>query len=161
MRKKLVVIAGLSLMTITIFSGCDSEKRNLIENTTAHYHVHTDDNGETYTHLNEEEHKEEQNNKSNDNNKEIDSTEAIEIIKKFSIEKLELEGQKKDYSFMVATEKKTIEDKEYFEVIASVKKENEKDGTVSIDTKGTYYVSVDGKKCLVKNMKTGETKELK
>lgn len=153
MKKKLVIMAGLMLMTTMLFSACD--KKNADNNATAEYHVHTDENGETYTHKNDEVEE------TSENNKAITGEEAVEKIKKFSAKKLGLDGKKKNYTFLASTETKEIEEKECFEVIASVMTKNEKDEMVSIDTKGTYYVSADGKECFIKNMKTGEIKKLK
>lgn len=91
----------------------------------------------------------------------ISSSEASEIISEMSMEKLGLEGSKEDYKFMVSTEGKTIDSIDYIEVIASqVSKENE-DGSISMETKGDYFISYDGKKMLVRDILTGEFSDLK
>ena len=40
-------------------------------------------------------------------------------------------------------------------------KENKDNDKITMDTKGTYYVSLDCKKCLIKDTKTGKISELK
>lgn len=163
MRKKLVVTAGFVLMTAALFTACGNNKNKAENSTTAAYYVHTDENGETYTHMGGEENTEntaKEDKDKKDTNKEITNSEAADIIKKFSAKKLGLKGKKKNYSFLTATESKNIDGTEYFEVIAAKKTENE-DGTVSIDPKGKYYVTLDGSKCFKRDDKTGEMDELK
>lgn len=166
MRKKLVVIAGFVLMTVILSSACSNNQENVDNTTTATYHVHTDGNGETYTHQNEEEHKDESAKKEDTAKKDKDVSatvsgeDAIKKIQEFSAKKLGLEKKKSKYSFLASTESKEIDGKKYIEVIASIINKND-DETVSIDTKGTYYVSEDGNRCLKKNMETGEMDELK
>lgn len=86
----------------------------------------------------------------------ISDFEAVDKVKNMSMDKLGLSGEKDDYKFMVSTVGKSIEGKDYFEVVASkVTKENE-DGSVNMDTIGTYYVSYDAKTVLCRNAETGE-----
>ena len=96
-----------------------------------------------------------------DKDAKLTTREAIEKVQSLSMDKLGLDGKQKDYVFMVASETITIDDQEYLEVDANVQTSTNKDGTINMTTKGRYLVRVDGKKMLVKDMKTGETKELK
>lgn len=92
---------------------------------------------------------------------EISSSEASEIISEMSLEKLGLEGDKSDYKFMVSTKGKTIEGTDYIEIIASQVSEENEDGSISMETKGDYFISYDGKIMLVRDVKTGTFSELK
>ncbi len=166
MKREKVIILFCVILVLAAFSACDkSNKKTGIETTgsnetTAGVHVHMDENGETYTHADSEEHNE-GDVTTNNSLSAISESEAMEKIQNFSEKKLGLDGKKKDYSFLAATKKKKISGKKYIEIIASVMKKNKKNDTVSIDARGTYYVSEDGKKCLIKDMETGKTKELK
>lgn len=158
MRKNVALMLSCAMIASIGLVGCGSKEAKKTETTTAaQYHVHTDENGETYTHQNGEE---KQTQKSKDKNV-IEGSEAIEKIQTFSEKKLGLKEKKKKYSFLASTESKEIEGKKYIEVIASVIKKDKDGKTASIDTKGTYYVSEDGKICLKRNDKTGEMEELK
>lgn len=174
MNKKIVITVSCAISALIIFSACGKNEKDLVSNkeTTVQneivqqsetvpsgYHVHVDENGETYTHADGEDPAEEAET-NEDGDTVISNGDAIEIIKGFSAKKLGLEGEKEDYSFLASTEKKEIEGEEYIEVIAAVMTESDEDDTVSIDTKGTYYISEDGKKCLIKDLETGKTKEL-
>ena len=91
----------------------------------------------------------------------IQMNDASKKISSLSMDKLALKGKKEDYKFMVSTQGKVIDGEDYIEVIASrVKKEN-KDGSISMDTVGQYFISYDGKKMLIKDMETGKFSELK
>ena len=91
----------------------------------------------------------------------VSSSDASKKISSLSMEQLGLKGKKEDYKFMVSTQGKEIGGEDYIEVIASkVKKEN-KDGSISMDTVGQYFISYDGKKMLIKDMETGKFSELK
>ena len=91
----------------------------------------------------------------------ISTADATDIIKSFPVEKLGLEGKIEDYRIMVSTTGKVFDGVDYLEVVASkVTKENE-DGTVDMDTVGQYFVSYDGSKTLIRDLKTGKVKELK
>ena len=91
----------------------------------------------------------------------ISGSDASKKISSLSMDKLALKGKKEDYKFMVSTQGKVIDGEDYIEVIASkVKKEN-KDGSVSMDTVGQYFVSYDGEKMLIKDMQTGKFSQLK
>lgn len=166
MKREKVIILFYVILALAVFSACDkSNNKTDIETissneTTAGFHVHMDENGETYTHADSEKHDEEDAT-TNNSQSVISESEAIEKIQNFSEKKLRLDGKKKDYSFLAATKKKEIDGKRYIEIIASVMTKNKKNDTVSIDTKGTYYVSEDGKKCLIKDMETGKTEVLK
>lgn len=91
----------------------------------------------------------------------ITSAEASEIISGMPLEKLGLEGDKSDYKFMVSTEGKAIEGTDYIEVIASQVSEEKEDGSISMETKGDYFISYDGKKMLKRDTATGDFSELK
>lgn len=91
----------------------------------------------------------------------ITESEATDMIKALSEEQLGLEGSKESYKFMVGTTGKVIDGKDYIEVIAAVVSEENEDGTVNIDTRGTYYISYDGKQILAKDSTTGELREIK
>ncbi len=91
----------------------------------------------------------------------LSSAEASEKIQSFSLEKLGLKGKKEDYKFMVSTKGTTIDKTDYFEVVASVVTEKNKDGSINMETKGQYFVSYDGTKLLSRDLKTGEFSELK
>lgn len=91
----------------------------------------------------------------------LSSAEASEKIQSFSLEKLGLKGKKEDYKFMVSTKGTTIDKTDYFEVVASVVTEKNKDGSINMETKGQYFVSYDGAKLLSRDLKTGEFSELK
>lgn len=91
----------------------------------------------------------------------IKDADAIEYIKGYSAKELGLtEKQMKNCSFMVGGSGIEIKGDYYIKVIAADKKkhvdENGKE-TFTIDPKGEYYISYDGKKVLKKEMK--ETKE--
>lgn len=91
----------------------------------------------------------------------LSAAEATEKIKGYSAKQLGLEGKIEDYKFMVATKGKRIDKEEYIEVAASkVTAENE-DGSVSMETKGTYFIRYDGKQVLRYDLKTGAYSELK
>lgn len=92
---------------------------------------------------------------------EISAFDAIEKIKAFSMEKLGLDGKKEDYKFMVSTKGLTIDKTDYLEVVASVVAKENEDGSISMDTKGDYFVSYDGSKILIRDVKTGEFSALK
>lgn len=91
----------------------------------------------------------------------LTESEAVDKIKALSMELLGLEGSKEDYKFMVATVGKSIEGKDYIEVIAAVVSEEKEDGTVDIQTKGTYYISYDGEQLMTEDSSTGELREIK
>lgn len=89
---------------------------------------------------------------------EIKNAEAIELIMSYSDEELGL--KKEDYTFMIAQQAYVIDSKEYVQVIAAEKKENE-DGTFSITPHGKFYISFDGKTVLKENMdKPGEYEKI-
>lgn len=88
-------------------------------------------------------------------------SEIVEKIQSFSLKKLGLTGKKEDYKFLISTELTEIDGEKYNEVVASVMKENKDNDKITMDTKGTYYVSLDCKKCLIKDTKTGKISELK
>ncbi|MDD6729119.1 MAG: hypothetical protein PUE08_07880 [Eubacteriales bacterium] len=90
----------------------------------------------------------------------ITESEAVDLVKAFSAEELGLEGSKDDYKFMVATVGKNVNDGDYFEVIASVVKAENEDGSINMETVGTYYVSYDGKQIFLCDTATGELTEL-
>lgn len=86
----------------------------------------------------------------------ITEFEAVDKIKAMSVEKLGLSGKLDDYKIMVATVGKTIDGKDYFEVVASKVTEENEDGSVNMETAGTYYVSYDGETVLYRNAETGD-----
>lgn len=90
----------------------------------------------------------------------LTESEAVDKVKALSAEQLGLEGSKDDYKFMVGTVGKLIDGKDYIEVIAAFVSEENEDGTVDIDTKGTYYISYDGEELLIKDSSTGELREI-
>lgn len=89
----------------------------------------------------------------------VTDADAIEKIRSYSDEQLGI--KKEDYSFLVARQGYVIEGKNYIQVIAAEKKENE-DGTFSITPFGKYYISFDGKTVLKEDMENeGSYTELK
>lgn len=86
----------------------------------------------------------------------ITEFEAVDKIKAMSVERLGLSGKLDDYKIMVATVGKTIDGKDYFEVVASKVTEEKDDGSVNMETAGTYYVSYDGETVLYRNSETGD-----
>ncbi len=93
---------------------------------------------------------------------EISSDEAVNLVKEFSAEQLGLDGEIDDYRFMVSTQGRTFDGKDYMEVIACfvTESEDEDDESVSIDTIGTYYVSYDGTQVFTMDSATGDLTEL-
>ena len=77
------------------------------------------------------------------------------------MKQLGLKGKKEDYKFLLAGETFNIDGEEYFMVEADVQTSENEDGTISMQTSGQYLVTMDGKKILKKNLKTGETTEIK
>lgn len=151
MGKKITLIIMLVALMLVLI-GCDKDKDMKLTTNVATQE--TDEHGHIHTHLNQE-------SVSSVSKKEKVGVDAIEKIQSFSMKKLGLSGEKKDYHFMVSTEMKEINDSEYFEVIAAVVNESKNKKDVSIDTKAAYYVSKNGKKCLKLDSKTGEYKSLK
>lgn len=94
-------------------------------------------------------------------NAKISGYEATQIISGMDVKKLGLKGKTEDYRFMVSPEGKVIEDQNYIEVNAMEITQENDDGTMSVDIKGNYFVSYDGKKILVRDLTTGEFSELK
>ncbi len=91
----------------------------------------------------------------------ISEADASKMVSNLSMEQLGLEGDKKDYKFMVSTDGKTVDGVDYIEVLAAVVAEKNKDDTFSVETKGDYFVSYDGSKVYSRNMLTGELTEIK
>lgn len=90
----------------------------------------------------------------------LTEAEATDRIKALSMEQLGLEGSKDDYKFMVATVGKVIDEKDYIQVIAAVVSEEDENGSVNIDPRGTYYISYDGTQMLSEDPETGELEEI-
>lgn len=92
---------------------------------------------------------------------EISGYDATKLISDKDPKSLGLKGKTEDYKFMLVSEGKEIDGKNYIEIVAmETKKENE-DGTMDVETKGDYFVSYDGKKLLVRDLVTGEFSEIK
>lgn len=93
---------------------------------------------------------------------EISVSDAVEKIKSYSLEELGLdtEGEYDDYKFMASNTGKVIDDENYIEVIASVVTSENDDGTISMETMGTYFISYDGEKVFIMDNTTGEISEL-
>lgn len=92
---------------------------------------------------------------------EISGYDATKLISDKDAKSLGLKGKTEDYKFMLVSEGKEIDGKNYIEIVAmETKKENE-DGTMDVETKGDYFVSYDGKKLLVRDLVTGEFSEIK
>ncbi len=155
MKKKLTLILTCILVIMSIFSACSTEendRKSSIES--------AEQKEQSHVPTTKEDEKNSNNNTKKNENMTIADQEAIKKVQGYSAKQLGLEGKLKDYSFLAATEKKKIEGKEYVEVVASIITKNDKKDTVKIDTKGTYYVRLDGKKCLKKDMKTGKMIDL-
>lgn len=97
----------------------------------------------------------------------IKEADAIELIKSYSAKELGLtDKQKKNCSFMVASNGVEIQDEDYIgdyyiKVIATVKNKHvDKAGkeTYTFDNKGEYYISYNGKTILKKDMKSEKEK---
>ncbi len=92
----------------------------------------------------------------------VKETEAIHFIESaYTKEELGLAQVDKNYSFMVASNGVEIDGKNYIKVVANVIVRNDvttEDGkeTFSMETKGEYYISFDGKEVLMKNMENGK-----
>ena len=172
MRKKILIfVSALSISALCAACGNQTNNEKNTTKTEATTHIHTDSEGNTVVHAegDEETTKASQDNKksNDDKNSKVSDEQikagqsAVDIIKEFSAKKLKLDGKLEDYKFLSSTNEKEIDGKKYIEVVASVVNKENEDGTVNMITKGTYYVSPDGKTVLIKNMKTGKTKELK
>jgi archaellum component FlaG (FlaF/FlaG flagellin family) len=87
----------------------------------------------------------------------IKEADAINLIESYSDDELGLTAkQRKTASFLVASNGVKIEDGNYIEVIATVKKEH-KEGdktTFTFDNLGVYYIRYDGKKIMRKDMES-------
>ena len=83
----------------------------------------------------------------------------------YTAEELGLGDEKRDYTFLVASNGVEIDGDKYVKVVANViiKKdvtsENGKD-SFTMETLGEYYISFDGKKVLMKDMKTNDFSSL-
>lgn len=172
MRKKILIVA-CALSISALCAACGNQTNN--EKNTTVINEENESNNTVSTEGGEETTKASQDDKKSNNDKKTknDKTSkvsdeqikagqsAVDIIKKFSAKKLKLDGKLEDYKFLSSTSEKEIDGKKYIEVVASVVNKENEDGTVNMITKGTYYVSPDGKTVLIKNMKTGKTKEIK
>lgn len=94
----------------------------------------------------------------------IKNVDAISYIRDtYSLEELGLADVKEEFSFMVASNGIVYEDENYIKVVANIMTENEDvtaEGggkTYSMNTIGEYLISFDGKKVLMKDMKTADT----
>lgn len=96
----------------------------------------------------------------------IKESDAINFIKNsYTDEELGLSDVENDYSLMVAENGVEIEGKNYIKVAANVMTQSDvtTDGgkpTYNFTAVGEYYISFDGKTVLMKDMNTGEYKEL-
>ena len=79
----------------------------------------------------------------------IKNADAINLIKTYTAEELQLEGSLDDYKIMVNNSGEEVNGKYYVKVIASKVSEPGADGTVTIDTYGQYYISYDGSEILI------------
>lgn len=96
----------------------------------------------------------------------VKESDAVNFIKtSYTAEELGLGDEKRDYTFLVASNGVEIDGDKYVKVVANVivKKdvtsENGKD-TFTMETLGEYYISFDGKKVLMKDMKTNDFSSL-
>lgn len=172
MRKKiLIIICALSISSLCVACGdqTNNEKNTTKAEATTVINEENESNTVVSTKGDEKTTKSSQDDKKTKNDKKSKVSDeqikagqsAVDIIKEFSAEKLKLDGKLDDYKFLSSTSEKEIDGKKYIEVVASVVNEENKDGTINMITKGTYYVSTDGKEVLIKDMETGKTKELK
>ncbi len=96
----------------------------------------------------------------------IKDNDAINYIRdSYSEKELGLADVDKDYSLMVASNGVDIDGKQYVKVAANVMSKSDvtsDDGetTYRFTAVGEYYISFDGQTVLMKDMKTGEYKEL-
>lgn len=88
----------------------------------------------------------------------IKDSEAIELIKSYSPKELGLtEKDMQECSFMIAKYGETIDNVDYVKVVATVKTEHVDNGetTYTLENRGEYYISFDGKTILSKNLTDG------
>ena len=96
----------------------------------------------------------------------IKDKDAIDFIKNaYTPQELGLDKVKEKYSFMISSNGEKIDKKEYVKVAANVMKKNSEknaDGkeTYSLTPVGEYYISFDGQDVLMKDLKSGEYKNL-
>lgn len=81
----------------------------------------------------------------------IKNADAINLIKTYTAEELQLEGSLDDYKIMVNSSGEQVNGKNYVKVVASKVSEPDADGTVNIETYGRYYINYDGSEILIYN----------
>ncbi|MGN0532680.1 MAG: hypothetical protein ACI4IN_07780 [Eubacterium sp.] len=94
----------------------------------------------------------------------VKEQDAISLIESYSSEELGInDAERKECSFLIASNGEKIEDTYYVKVIAAIKTPHKNDGetTYTFDTKGEYYISYDGGTILSKDLLTGEYTQLK
>ena len=91
----------------------------------------------------------------------IKEADAINLIESYSDKELGVTAkQRKEASFMVASDGTKIDNKNYIQVIATIKEEH-KDGdkvTYTFNNLGEYYIRYDGKKIMRKDMDSTDAK---
>lgn len=94
----------------------------------------------------------------------IKDADAIKYIESYSSKQLGLtDEEKKDCSFMVASDGEEIDGKKYIKIIAAIKNEQTDDNgktTYTFDTKGEYFISFNGNEVLKKSGNTYSKLEL-
>lgn len=90
--------------------------------------------------------------------KNADAT-AVDIISAYSNEELGIDADRDDENFKFAVKEATLNGKKCYRVDA-VYMQEQKDGTVSFDTKGIFYVSDDLTTAYSQNLETGDVTEL-
>lgn len=140
MKKALGVF--LSLIVIgTVFAGCSGEEETETTSTTVANTIVTEEAV-------------------------IKESDAINFIRTaYTEEELGLSEVKDEYSFMVAGSGVEIDGEKYIKVAANVMSQSDvttDDGqpTFNFEAVGEYYISFDGEKILMKDMKSGEYKTL-
>ncbi len=81
----------------------------------------------------------------------IKDSDAVDLIKTYTAEELQLNGSLDDYKIMVNNSGHQIDGKYYIKVIASKVSEPDADGRVTIDTYGQYFINYDGSEILIYN----------
>lgn len=96
----------------------------------------------------------------------IKESNAIKFIEtQYTEEELGLDDIDKNYQFMIASTGIEIDGERYVKVVANVPVKNDTTAengqqTYSMQTYGEYFISFDGETVLMRDQKTGETKEL-